>query len=120
LNVKNEAKTAKTKAETLRFWLIRAIWGLGGITLAGIALGGILLSRISKLSGWSSRNGQEGQVEVYSKEQIDKFITSVLIAIQIQALGQENAQADMVFIASFKALNKGLPRWPWPVKPCGS
>ncbi len=108
MNERNDRKTAKTKAEALRFWLIRAIWGLGGITLAGIILGGALLFRISKISGWSARNGQEGQVEVYSKEQIDKFITSVLIAVQNQPLGQKDARADMLFIASFNAFEQRL------------
>lgn len=108
MNGKNDNIIVKAKAKDLRFWLLRAIWCLGGITLAGIALGGILFSRISKISGWSARNGQEGQVEIYSKEQIDKFITSVLIAIQNQPLGQENAKADMVFIASFNALEQRL------------
>ena len=103
------AKAAKTKAEILRLWIIRAIWGLGGITLAGITLGGILLSSISKSSGWSTRNSQNGQqVDVYSKEQIDKFITSVLIAVQNQPLGQQNANADMLFIASFNAFEQRL------------
>ncbi len=109
MNGRNDKKTIKTKAEGLRFWLIRAIWCLGGITLAGIVLGGVLLSRISKLSSWSAQNGREGQqVQVYSKEQIDKFITSVLIAVQNQPLGQEGAPADMVFIASFNAFEQRL------------
>ena len=108
MNAINEKKTANTKADGLRFWIIRAIWCLGGITLAGIVLGGILLSSISRSSGWSAQDGREGQVEVYSKEQIDKFITSVLIAVQNQPLGQENAQADMVFIASFNAFEQRL------------
>ncbi len=108
MNGKNDKTIVKAKAKDLRFWLLRAIWCLGGITLAGIALGGILFSRISKISGWSARNGQEGQVKVYSREQIDKFITSVLIAIQNQPLGQENAEADMVFIASFNAFEQRL------------
>ena len=108
MNAINEKETANTKADGLRFWIIRAIWCLGGITLAGIVLGGILLSSISRSSGWSAQDGREGQVEVYSKEQIDKFITSVLIAVQNQPLGQENAQADMVFIASFNAFEQRL------------
>ncbi len=108
MNGRNEKITVKSKARDLRFWLIRAIWSLGGITLAGIVLGGVLLSRISKLSGWSTQNGQEvQQVKVYSKEQIDKFIISVLIAVQNQPLGQ-NAPADMMFIASFNALEQRL------------
>ncbi len=107
--MKSDVKAAKTKAEVLRLWIIRAIWGLGGITLCGIVLGGILLSSISKASGWSTQNGRKDeQIDVYSKEQIDKFITSVLIAVQNQPLGQQNAKADMLFIASFNALEQRL------------
>ena len=109
MNVRIDKKAARTKAEGLRLWLIRAIWCFGGITLAGIVFGGVLLFRISKTSSWSARNGQENQqVEVYSKEQIDKFITSVLIAVQNQPLGQENAPTDMLFIASFNAFEQRL------------
>ncbi len=102
MNEKKNKHIAKVK--DLRFWLVRAIWCLGSITLAGIALGGILFSSIRKSSGW---NGQD-QVKVYSKEQIDKFITSVLIVIQNQPLNQQNAKADMVFIASFNAFEQRL------------
>jgi len=98
MNAKNEAKTPRT----IRFWLIRAIRCLGGITLAGIILGAVLLSGISKGSGWS------GGQEIYSKEQIDKFITSVLIPVQNQPMGQQGARADMVFIASFNAFEQRL------------
>lgn len=98
MNAKNETKTPKS----IRFWLIRAIRCLGGITLAGIVLGAVLLSRIGKGSGWT------GKQEIYSKEQIDKFITSVLIPVQNQPMGQQGAQADMVFIASFNAFEQRL------------
>ena len=109
MNEKNARKIIKINVETLRGWLIRAIWCLGGITMVGIILGGVLLSSISKISDWSAQNGQGSQqVEIYSKEQIDKFITSVLIAVQNQPLGQEDAQADMVFIASFNAFEQRL------------
>ena len=108
MNGKNDKNIGQAQAKDVRFWLIKAIWCLGGITLAGIVLGGILLSSISRSSGWGAQNGQEGQVKVYSKEQIDKFITSVLITVQNQPLGQEDAKADMVFIASFNAFEQRL------------
>ena len=109
MNEKIDRKTAKNKAETLRVRLIRTVWCLGGITLAGIVLAGVLLSSITNTSSWSAQNGQESQqVKIYSKEQIDKFITNVLIAVQNQPLGQEDAQADMVFIASFNAFEQRL------------
>ena len=107
MNKRNDNKTSQAK--DLRVWLIRAIWSLGGVTLFGIVVGVILLFNISKISGWSAENRQEErQEEVYSKEQIDKFIISVLIAVQNQPLGQDNAQADMVFIASFNAFEQRL------------
>ena len=97
----------KINVETLRAWLIRAIWCLGCITLVGMILGGVLFFSITQASGRNAHD-QEGQVEVYSKEQIDKFITSVLIVIQNQPLSQEKAQADMVFIVSFNAFEQRL------------
>lgn len=109
MNGKDDKNTTESKVKDFRFWLTRAIWCLGGITLAGIVAGGVLLCLIGKSSGWSAQRGQnEQQVEVYSKEQIDKFITSVLVTVQNQPLGQKNAQADMVFIVSFNAFEQRL------------
>ena len=47
-------------------------------------------------------------MEVYSKEQIDKFVTSVLVTVQNQPMSQESAQADMLFIVSFNAFEQSL------------
>ena len=105
-------KVTKNKTDTdtgpLHRWLIRLIWGFGGITLAGIIFGGILLFHINALSNRNAQSGQANQVAVYSQAQIDKFITSVLVSIQNQPLGQADAQADMVFIASFNAFEQRL------------
>lgn len=77
----------------------------GCLTLAGLIVGGVLLGRIG---GFRPAAPEGPQVEIYSREQIDKFITSVLITVQNQPLGQANAQADMVFIASFNAFSQRL------------
>ncbi len=95
----------KHKPNALRRWLIRAIWCFGATTLVGIILGGVLLFNIAKASAALNR---QGQTNIYTKEQIDKFITSVLITVQNQPLNQEDAQADMVFIASFNAFEQRL------------
>lgn len=101
----NENKAPQSKEQALRRWFIRAIWCFGSATLAGVLLCGVLLLRIGQIAGWNKRGDQ---VKIYSKEQIDKFLTSVLIAIQNQPLGQANARADLVFIASFNALEQRL------------
>ncbi len=108
MNEKHSKQPNESKAEALHRWLIRAICCLGVAALAGLAIGGVLLFRIGQMSGWSSPWERDGQVEIYSQEQIDKFITSVLITVQNQPLGQANAQADMVFIASFNAFEQRL------------
>ncbi|NCB29803.1 MAG: hypothetical protein EOM66_00165 [Clostridia bacterium] len=105
----NYGEAAEPKARSFRFWLIRTIWCFGGITLVGTILGGVLFFCVTRTSGLRAQNRQDGQeVEIYSKEQIDKFITSVLIIVQNQPMGQESAQADMVFIASFNAFEQRL------------
>ncbi len=108
MNAKHDKQLNESKAETLRRWLIRAICCLGAAALAGLAAGGVLLFRIGQMSGWRSPWEHGGQVEIYSQDQIDKFITSVLITVQNQPLGEANAQADMVFIASFNAFDQKL------------
>lgn len=96
------------KRRLLRDWLIVIIWALSAITLFGGILGGILLKRIGGATSWSPPGGSSEQVEIYSKEQIDKFVTSILITVQNQPMGQAAAKADMVFIASFNALEQRL------------
>lgn len=108
MNGQHDKQPNASKAEALRRWLIRAICCLGAAALAGLAIGGVLLFRIGQMSGWSSPWERDGQVQIYSQEQIDKFITSVLITVQNQPLGQAGAQADMVFIASFNAFEQRL------------
>ena len=100
---KEKKEKPKEKAGTLQRLFMQAIWVFGAVTLIAAIVGGTLLSRIGFFSG---RSGQ--QVEIYSQEQIDKFITSVLITVQNDSLGQENARADMVFIASFNAFAQKL------------
>ena len=101
----NEKEATRIKEPSaLRVFLIRAILGFSCIVLVGLIVGGVLISRIGKLSGW----GSNGQVQIYSQAQIDKFITSVLIAVQNQPLSQEGAPADMVFIAAFNAFEQEL------------
>lgn len=97
----------KPNTERLRGWLVGIIWTLAGITLAGTVLGGFLVWRISNPSSRVFPTLAE-HVEIYSKEQIDKFVTSVLITVQNQPMGRENAEADMVFIASFNAFEQRL------------
>lgn len=109
MSMKGSAKTTKPNRETFRRWVVRAIWCFGGITLAGLLFGGILLFQISKLSGWESLSALGGrQTQTYSQTQTDKFITSVLITVQNQPMDQEGAQADMVFIASFNAFEQRM------------
>ncbi len=96
------------RAEIFRFWLIRVIWALCGVTLIGVLVGAGLFLRISKLSGWGNNGENKGQTRVYSKEQIEKFISSVLIVVQNKPLGENSAYADMLFIASFNAFEQSL------------
>ncbi len=98
----------RAEPETFRLWLIGAIWAFGGITLVGILVGFGLFFRISRISGWDANSENGRPIKVYSKEQIEKFISSVLIVVQNQPLGEENAYADMLFIASFNALEQSL------------
>ncbi|MDR1619753.1 MAG: LCP family protein [Clostridiales bacterium] len=106
--IKNGGKALnKSKNEILRRRLTGIICLLAGITLMGTVLGVFLVWRIRSHPGRVSPASAE-QVEIYSKEQIDKFVTSVLITVQNQPMGQENATADMIFIASFNALEQRL------------
>lgn len=100
----SEKNATQNKDSAFRRWLVWAIWCFGTITLAGILIGGAVLLRIGQMSGWNKRD----QVQIYSKEQIDKFITSVLITVQNQPMSQKNVPADMVFIASFNAFEQRL------------
>lgn len=101
-------KAPKIEARARR-WLLRFIWVLAGVTVAGVIGGMALFSRISGLSGWRFHAGDmQGQVPVYTQTQIDRFITSVLIVVQNDALGSEHVRGDMVFIVSFNALEQRL------------
>jgi len=91
------------KESVLRRVLKAACWCFAAITLCGLVLGGVLLTRIGELSAREA----EG-VEVYTKAQIDRFITSVLITVQNRPIGDEAVPADMVFVASFNALEQRL------------
>lgn len=104
-----KSNSAQHDSSAIRRFLKRAILCLTGVTVAGLILGCILILSIGKLSGWSALfNRQDEQVEIYSKEQIDKFITSVLITVQNEPMAQEGARADMIFIASFNAFEQRL------------
>ena len=97
----------KPENEVLRGRLIGIIWALASVTLAGAMFGGFLMWRISNPSDRTFPTSGE-HAELYSKEQIDKFVTSVLITVQNQPMGGESAQADMVFIVSFNAFEQRL------------
>lgn len=50
--------------------------------------------------------GEVQEVPIYSKTQKDKFITSFLIVVHNGSVEDENPQTDMMFIASFNALQQ--------------
>lgn len=108
MKAKDDKALRKHKGEFLRDLLVMSIWVLASITLVGSILCGLLLWRIGGTTRWTLPNAPAEHVEIYSKEQIDKLVTSILIAVQNQPIGGENAQADMVFIASFHALEQRL------------
>lgn len=109
MSMRNDREAMKSSNETARRWIVRAIRLFGGITLAGILLGGILLVSITRLSGWEALTARGArQTQTYSQAQADKFITSVLIAVQNQPMEQAGAQADMLFIASFNAFEQRM------------
>lgn len=108
MNERNEREPA-AQDKGLRLWLTRAVWGLGGITLAGLTIAAVLLVRIYQISGWNAPWAQSGEKSgIYTQAQIDKFITSVLVTVQNQPLSQAGAEADLVFIASFNAFEQRL------------
>lgn len=96
------------KRSLLHDWLVVIIWAFSAITLFGGVLGGILLKRIGGTTSWSPPGGSAEQVEIHTKDQVDKFVTSILITVQNQPMGQAAVKADMVFIASFNALQQRL------------
>lgn len=106
---KSQRPAPQINVEALRLWLLRAIWCLAGITLAGLVWAGALVVRIGRTSGWNLAGAkEEDQPEIYTQAQIDKFITSVLIAVQNQPLSQADAPADLLFIVSFNAFEQRL------------
>ena len=94
----------KTGQEKLRLWLVRAVWTLAGITLAAVIAGVSLFFAIRGISG----GDHEGEIQVYSREQIDKFITGVLVIVQNEPLRNGSAEADLIYIASFNSLKQEL------------
>ena len=90
------------KDNEIRKRLKAAICFLSAVLMLSVAAGAALLNSI----GWGGNNKPEA--EIYTKEQIDKFITSVLIVIQNRSLSDDNAGADMVFIASFDSFRQRL------------
>ena len=94
------------KDSEIRKRLKKAICCLSAVLILSVVSGAVLLNSISSTNGWGRTEKQED--EIYTKEQIDKFITSVLIIVQNQPLSSDKAGADMVFIASFDSFRQRL------------
>lgn len=94
------------KDNEIRKRLKAAICCLSAVLMLSVAAGAALLNSIGSTNGWGGNNKPEA--EIYTKEQIDKFITSVLIVIQNRSLSDDNAGADLVFIASFDSFRQRL------------
>ena len=89
--------------DKLRNRLKMAICALSLVLALSLSAGMLLLRDI----GDASFRAGEGD-EVYSREQIDKFTTGVLIAVQNSPLSAGTAGADMIFIASFDSFGQRL------------
>ncbi len=94
------------KDSEIRKRLKKAICCLSAVLILSVVSGAVLLNSIGSTNGWGRTEKQED--EIYTKEQIDKFITSVLIIVQNQPLSSDKAGADMVFIASFDSFRQRL------------
>ena len=94
------------KDSEIRKRLKKAICCLSAVLILSVASGAALLNSIGGTNGWESNEKQED--EVYTKEQIDKFITGVLIVVQNNPLSDDKAGADMTFIASFDSFRQRL------------
>ena len=94
------------KDSEIRKRLKKAICCLSAVLILSVVSGAVLLNSIGSTNGWGRTEKQE--YEIYTKEQIDKFITSVLIIVQNQPLSSDKAGADMVFIASFDSFRQRL------------
>ena len=94
------------KDSEIRKRLKAAILCLSAVLILSVVSGAVLLNSIGSTNGWGRTEKQED--EIYTKEQIDKFITSVLIIVQNQPLSSDKAGADMVFIASFDSFRQRL------------
>ena len=94
------------KDSEIRKRLKKAIRCLSAVLILSVVSGAVLLNSIGSTNGWGRTEKQED--EIYTKEQIDKFITSVLIIVQNQPLSSDKAGADMVFIASFDSFRQRL------------
>ena len=94
------------KDSEIRKRLKAAIRCLSAVLILSVVSGAVLLNSIGSTNGWGRTEKQED--EIYTKEQIDKFITSVLIIVQNQPLSSDKAGADMVFIASFDSFRQRL------------
>ena len=94
------------KDSEIRKRLKKVICCLSAVLILSVVSGAVLLNSIGSTNGWGRTEKQED--EIYTKEQIDKFITSVLIIVQNQPLSSDKAGADMVFIASFDSFRQRL------------